>query len=75
MTTLIISQTIFYIVSSIVIIIVGVLLVILIYYLICIFKNTRNISDDISQTYHKTKGKIKKIINSFSKSKNYEKDK
>jgi len=69
MSTLIISQTIFYIVSSLVIIVVGVLLVILIYYLICILRNTRNISDDISQTYHKMKRNVKKIISSFSNKK------
>jgi predicted PurR-regulated permease PerM len=69
MNTLIVSQTIFYIVSSLVIIVIGVLLVILIYYLICILRNTRNITDDVSQTYHKTKRNIKKIINSFSKNK------
>ena len=64
-----ISQTIFYLVSSIVIIVVGVMLGILIYYLICIIKNTRNISDDVSHTYNKIKRNIIKIINSFSKSK------
>ena len=42
---------------------------ILIYYLICIIKNTRNISDDVSHTYNKIKRNIIKIINSFSKSK------
>ena len=70
-----ISQTIFYLVSSIVIIVVGAMLGILIYYLICILKNTRNISDDISQTYNKIKRNIKKIINLFSRNKNYEKEK
>ena len=69
MTTLTVIQTIFYAVSSIAIIVVGVLLVIVIYYLICILRNTRNISDDITHTYHKTKGKIKKIINSFNNKK------
>lgn len=68
-------QTIFYAVSSIAIIVVGVLLAIMIYYLICILRNTRNISDDITHTYHKTKRSIKKIINSLTKSKNYDKDK
>lgn len=67
MNTLSIIQTIFYAVSSIAIIVVGMLLVIMIYYLICILRNTRNISDDIAHSYHKTKGKIKKIINSFNK--------
>ena len=66
MSTLLISQTVFYIVSSLAIIVVGVLLVVLLYYLLCIFENTRNISDDISQSYHKTKKNIKKIISSFS---------
>ncbi|HCY17895.1 MAG: hypothetical protein UR62_C0012G0017 [Candidatus Nomurabacteria bacterium GW2011_GWF2_35_12] len=69
MSTLIISQTIFYIVSSIAIIVVAVLLAIVIYYLICILRNTRNISDDITHTYHKTKKNIKKIINSFNSKK------
>ncbi len=65
MTTLIISQTIFYIVSSIAIIVVGVLLMIVIYYLICILRDTRNISNDIKQTYHKAKKSVKKIISSI----------
>lgn len=69
MTTLTTIQTIFYAVSSIAIIVVGVLLVIMIYYLICILRNTRNITEDINHTYHKTKGKIKKIINSLTKNK------
>lgn len=69
MTTLTTIQTIFYAVSSIAIIVVGVLLVIVIYYLICILRNTRNITEDLNHTYHKTKGKIKKIINSLTKNK------
>jgi len=60
---LIISQTIFYLVASIAIIVVLVLIVIVMYYLICILKDTRNITDDIKQTYIKTKEHIKKIIN------------
>lgn len=68
MDALIISQTIFYLVSSIAILVVGVLLVIVMYYLICILRDTRNISDDISQTYNKFKKNIKKIISSFNKS-------
>ncbi len=72
---LIISQTIFYLVSSVAILVVGVLLVIMIYYLICILRDTRNITDDISHTYHKTKKSIKKIINSITGNKKYEKDK
>ncbi len=75
MNTLMVSQTVFYIVSSLAIIIIGVLLIIVIYYLICILRNTRNISEDVSQTYHKTKRNIKKIISSFNKNKKYEKDK
>lgn len=70
---LIISQTIFYIVSSIAMIVVGVMLVIMVYYLICILRNTKNISDDIAHTYNKTKRNIKKIINSLTKK--YEKNK
>ena len=66
---LVMSQTIFYLVSSVAIIVVGVLLVIMIYYLICILRDTRNISDDITHTYHKTKRSIKKIISSFSNNK------
>ena len=69
MSTLIISQTIFYIVSSIAIIVVAVLLAIVIYYLICILRNTRDISDDISQTYNKTRKSIKKIVDLFGKKK------
>ena len=66
---LIISQTIFYLVSSVAIIAVGVLLVIVMYYLICILRDTRNITDDVSQTYNKVKKSIKKIINSLTKKK------
>lgn len=66
---LIVSQTIFYIVSSLAIIVVGALLVIVIYYLICILRNTRDISDDITHSYNKTKRSIKKIISSFSNKK------
>jgi len=71
---LIISQTIFYLVSSVAILVVGALLVIMIYYLICILRDTRNITDDINHTYHKTKKSIKKIINSITGNKKYEKD-
>ncbi|HAS80655.1 MAG: hypothetical protein UR25_C0002G0013 [Candidatus Nomurabacteria bacterium GW2011_GWE1_32_28] len=67
MDALIISQTIFYAVSSVVIIVIGVLLMIVVYYMIGILKNTRSVSDDIFQTYAKTKISIKKIINSFNK--------
>ena len=74
MDTLIISQTIFYIVASIAILVVGALLVIVIYYFISILKNTRNITEDINLTYHKTKKSVKKFISSFTKKK-YEKDK
>jgi len=66
---LMISQTIFYLVSSIAIIVVGVLLVVVLYYLICILRDTRNITDDISQTYNKIKKNIKKVISSFSNNK------
>lgn len=66
---LIISQTIFYLVSSIAILAVGTLLVIVMYYLICILKDTRNITDDVSQTYHKIKKSIKKIISSITNKK------
>ena len=64
---LIVSQTIFYIVSSVAILVVGVSLVIVMYYLICILRDTRNISSDINETYKKVKRKIKKIISLFSK--------
>jgi hypothetical protein len=66
---LIIFQTIFYIVSSIAIIVIGVMLGILIYYLICIFKNTRNISNDLNKMLDKIKKSIIRVINSFSKKK------
>ncbi len=66
---LVVSQTIFYLVSSIAIIAVGALLVIVMYYLICILKDTRNITDDVSQTYNKVKRSIKKIISSLTKKK------
>ncbi len=66
---LVISQTIFYLVSSVAIIAVGVLLVIVMYYLICILRDTRNITDDVSETYNKIKKNIKKIINSLTKKK------
>jgi len=69
MNTLIVSQTIFYLASSIAIIVIGVLIVIVIYYLICILRNTRDISDDISQTYNKTRKSIKKIVDLFGKKK------
>ena len=72
---LIISETIFYLVSSITIIVIGVMLGILLYYLICIFKNTRNISNDLKDTYDKIKRNIKKIISSFSRNKKHEKEK
>ncbi len=67
-----IVQIIFYIVSSIAILAVGVLLAIMIYYLICIFRDTKDITKDINHTYHKAKGNIKKIISKFNKK--YEKE-
>lgn len=70
---LIIVQTIFYTVSSIAIIVIGVMLGILIYYLIGILRNTRNLSDDITHTYYKTKKSIKNIISSLSFRKKNEK--
>lgn len=69
MDTLAIIQTIFYLVSSIAIIVVGVMLGILIYYLICIFRDTKNIADDLNQTYHKAKKRVGKIISKFNKNK------
>ncbi len=63
MSTLIISQTVFYIVSSLAIAVVAVLLGVVIYYLVGILRNARNLSEDISQTYLKTKRSVKKIIN------------
>ncbi|MFA5936308.1 MAG: hypothetical protein WC822_00310 [Candidatus Paceibacterota bacterium] len=69
METLLISQTIFYIVASLAMLTVGVLLVIVIYYLICILRDTKNISDDVVHTYNRTKRGIKKIINSFNSKK------
>lgn len=38
---------------------------IVIYYLICILKDTKSITDDLSHTYHKAKNHVKKIISSF----------
>jgi len=75
MDTLIIIQIIFYILASIAILAVGILLVIMLYYLIGILKNTRNLSDDINQTYVKIKKHIKKIINSLTNNKKDEKSK
>jgi len=69
METLLISQTIFYIVASLAMLTVGVLLVVVIYYLICILRDTKNISDDVVHTYNRTKRGIKKIINSFNSKK------
>ena len=66
MSTLLISQTVFYIVSSLAIIVIAVLLSIVIYYFICILRNTRNISDDVTRTYTRTKKNIKKIISSIT---------
>ena len=63
MDTLIVSQSIFYIVSSIAIIALGVFLSIAIYQLIRILKNTREVSEDVVAVYHKTKKKVKNVIN------------
>lgn len=62
MNTLIISQTIFYIVSSLAIVVLAVLISFAVYQIIKILKNTRDISDDVGQIYHKTKTRIKKLI-------------
>ncbi len=67
MNTLMVSQTVFYIVSSIAIVALGAFLLIAIYQLIRILRNTREVSDDVTETYHKTKKKIKKVISSFNK--------
>lgn len=69
MNTLITVQTIFYSLASITMLAMGVLFGIAIYYLIGILRNTRNLSRDINQTYHKTKRTIKNIINSLTKKK------
>jgi len=65
MDTLIVSQSIFYIVSSVAIIVLGIFLGMAIYQLLRILKNTRYISDDISDTYTKTKRGIVKAISSI----------
>lgn len=70
MDTFNIIQSIFYLVSSITIIIIGIMVGIMIYYLIGILRDTRNITEDINHSYHKTKKSISKIINSFSGKKN-----
>lgn len=70
MNALIISQTIFYIVGSITMIVIGVMLTIVIYYLICILKNTRNLSRDLKETYFKTKASVEKFIGIASSIKN-----
>jgi hypothetical protein len=61
MNTLITAQTIFYLLASVVILAVGLLLVILLYYLIVTFRNTRDLSKDISHSYFKFKGFIETI--------------
>ena len=75
MDTLIIIQTVFYFLASIVMVAVGLLIIIILYYLVGIMRNTRNLSDDISKTFTKTKTHIKKIINSFSGNNKHEKNK
>jgi hypothetical protein len=72
MTTLTIIQTIFYLLASITMVAIGILVGIVLYYLVCILRNTRNISDDLSHTYHKTKKHIKNIINSLTNNKKNE---
>lgn len=67
MNTLLISQTAFYIISSVAILAVGVALVIVLYYLICILRDTRNLSQDLKHVFHKTKNRLKKAITSISK--------
>ena len=67
MTTLIVSQTIFYIVSSVTIIVIGVFLGVMIYYIICILRNTSDLSKDVIHTYNRAKRGINKVISSFSK--------
>lgn len=67
MSTLIVSQTIFYIVSSIAILALGSFLLIAIYQLICILKNTRDVSEDITKIYTKTKRRVTKVISSLTK--------
>ncbi len=65
MVALTVSQTIFYIVASIGIIVLTVMLVMVIYYLLNILRNTRDVTEDIKQVYHKTKRKVGKIIKSI----------
>ena len=72
MGTLIIIQTIFYLLASIAMVAVGILLCIAIYYLVCILRNTRNVAEDVSHTYNRTKKSINDIISSImGKNKNH----
>jgi len=73
MSTLTIIQTIFYLLSSIAILAVGIMVVIVLYYLLGILRNTKHVSDDLTETYTRTKRHIKKIINSVTKNKKNEK--
>jgi len=76
MTTLMVSQTIFYIVASLAIVVVAILLGVMIYYLICILRNTRDISEDVTHTYKRTKRGIESIINKvMRKNKNHGEEK
>ncbi len=69
MDTLIVSQSIFYIVSSLVIVIIGVFLIMAMYQLFRILKNARLVSQDLNETYNKTKKQIMKMISSIFSSK------
>ncbi len=65
LSTLMVSQTIFYIVSSVAIIALSILLFLTIYQVFRIVKNTRDVSDDLTKTYTRTKKRIKKVMSSF----------
>ena len=62
MNTLMVSQTIFYIISSVAILALGILLSFAAYHLVRILKDTRDISNDLSHAYKRTKKKIISLI-------------
>ena len=67
METLQIAQTIFYFVTSVAVLVIGILLVIVIYHMIGIVSDAHKLTDDLTNTYTRTKGKIKKIISKIKK--------
>ncbi|MEX2052362.1 MAG: hypothetical protein WD991_01540 [Candidatus Paceibacterota bacterium] len=72
MDTLVVTQTLFYLIASLAMIVLGVLLGMVIYQLIRILKKTRQMSEDIGQTYDTAKKGVAKLLSSvFQKSKKY----